>query len=346
MEEFSKDKYMFSKAPSILDVSAQAIKLRDNQISLMVKELFLYKVLLADLVKHIPSNSKRNLILNIAYFVVGESEILEKFKKNRILPFKAISKHTHVTRSFLDSWQEYIITYIVILSNPNYKNIQDYLKVEYTEENNEDSTSLVQLEHKQKYCGMVIKKSKYSNVILTSDGRFIRIKKVSDPVVGVEVEGIQKTGIKNLGIKLAILAVILMFIGISAYRQYSTPVTTVLVATTSDIKFEVNKYDKVIYCYSSYDKGKELINEVHPTDMLLDDALEKCLEYANDNEMIPSDGILITVNGKALEYGELVKTGTYVVDKELDVLINNAGNQHKLKESILRERNIPDETEN
>ena len=47
---------------------------------------------------------------------------------------------------------------------------------------------------------------------------------------------------------------------------------------------------------------------------------------------------MITVNGKALEYGKLQETANYVADKKLNVLMNNAGNQHKLLDNVLRQR--------
>lgn len=343
MGEFLKNKYEFSKSASVLDVSAEAIKLRENQIFLLEKELFLYRVLLSDLVKNIPNQNQRNLLLNIAYYVIENPNILERFQKKRMLPFRTISKHTHIKISFLDSLQEYIVAYIVILSNPNYKTIQDYIKVQYSENEAKDKGRLVELKAEDECFGMIIKKNKRSNIILTSDGRFEKVKKADEPILGVEIKGIKKKVIKNLGVKIAIVVIFLLFLAYGAYREYTTTVTTIMVNTTSDIKLEVNKLDKVIYAYSSYDKGKVLIDEIKPIDKSIDEALKRCLEFAKNNEMIPNDSILITVNGKALEYGKLTMTGNYILDNQIDVLINNAGNQHKLKESILRERNLLEE---
>lgn len=343
MAEFLRNKYEFSKSVSVLDVSLEAIKLREKQIFLLEKELFLYKVLLSDLVKNIPTQNQRNLLLNIAYFVIDNPEILERFQKKRMIPFRIISKHTHIKASFLDYTQEYIVAYIVILSNPNYKTIQDYIRVQYTEDKSKDKDILLELKPEDECFGMVIKKNKRSNIILTSDGRVEKVKKTDEPIIGVEVKGVKKKGIKNLGVKIAIIVIFLLFLAYAAYREYNTPISTVVINTTSDIKLEVNKLDKVIYAYSSYDKGKILIDEIKPIDKPIDEALKKCLEFSKNNEMIPNDSILITVSGKALEYGKLTMTGNYILDNEIDVLINNAGNQHKLKESILRERNISEE---
>lgn len=145
MTNFSRSKYMFSKSPSSVKNDESSLKIREKQISLLVKEIFLYKVLLKDLISHMPSEEQRNVLLNVAYYIVENEEIFSKFEKNRILPIATLSRNTHIDPSFLESWQEYIITYTIILSNPNYKTIQDYLKVEYKDAHQDDGKNIMDL---------------------------------------------------------------------------------------------------------------------------------------------------------------------------------------------------------
>lgn len=341
MVQFNRSKYVFSKSPSNVKNDDNSLKNRSNQISLLVKEIFLYKVLLKDLVSHIPSSEQKNLLINIAYYVIEEQEIFLKFQKRRLLPISLISKKTHIDSNFIETWQEYIVTYIIILSNPNYKDIQDYFKVEYNDDKSKNANQYngLTLIEKPKTVGIIVKINKKSNIILTSDGRFIKInRKEQEEKLGEEVYGIPKKVPKNVGLKISIVFMFVLFIVFAIYKQYTTPVSTIIVSSGIQVKYEVNKFDKVIYVYSVDDLGKELLTSTDPMDKTVDEALKSCIQYYNDNKLVSSSGILITVNGEALEYGKLSETGNYIADTGLNVLMNNAGSQHKLLDNILRQR--------
>ena len=49
MAEFNRNKYIFSSTPAIIEVGEGA-RIREKQISFMLKELFLYKILVKDLI--------------------------------------------------------------------------------------------------------------------------------------------------------------------------------------------------------------------------------------------------------------------------------------------------------
>ena len=44
MEEFNRNKYIFSSSPAIIEVGEEVRRIREKQISFMLKELFLYKI--------------------------------------------------------------------------------------------------------------------------------------------------------------------------------------------------------------------------------------------------------------------------------------------------------------
>lgn len=339
MAQFKRNKYVFSKSPSNVKNDENSLKIRSNQISLLVKEIFLYKVLLKDLVSHIPSSEQKNMLLNIAYYVIEDEEVFSKLQKRRLLPIGLISRKTHIDSNFIETWQEYIITYIIILSNPNYKDIQDYLKVEYSDDKSKNQYNGLTLIEKPKTVGIIVKINKKNNIILTSDGKFVKInKKEQEEKLGEEVYGVPKKVPKNIGLKISIVFMFLLFVVFAIYKQYTTPVSTIIVSSSVQVKYEVNKFDKVVYVYSSDDFGKELITSTDPMDKTIDKSLKDCLKYYKDNELISASGILITVNGEALEYGKLQETANFIADAKLNVLMNNAGSQHKLLDNILRQR--------
>ena len=340
MGEFLKDKYIFSSTPAILDVSEKARRLREKQISLMVKELFLYKVLLKDLVGHFPNYKDRNLILNIAYYIKDDVEIFDRIQKRRELPMVLIARKTKVSRTFLEIWQHYIITYVIIVSNPNYKNIQDYLRVEYKGTSN--TIAPFKSNKGELYKGIVLKANKRNNIILTSSGEFIKVEK-SYGIIGKELEAKEKKGLRHYKLQIAIAVVLIFFTALGVYKEYTKVATTLVIATSSQVKFELNRFNKVIYTNSPSEKGRDMINYARPIDQPIDSVLKKCVEYAYDNEMIPNEGILVTVNGEPLKYGILVETGDYIVEKNINMKINNVGQQHKLYESTVNQKEDKDE---
>lgn len=336
MDKFDKGKYVFSNAPSIVDVSEECVKKREKQISLMIKELFLYKVILKDLIAHKPSEEDKNLILNIAYYIINNIELLELFQSKRELPYIKIIRLTGTTKSYLEKWQDYIITYIVLLANPNYKYVQDYFRIEYKENYKE----ILYVENKKhnEFKGIALKVNKRSSIILTSKGDFIKVKSKDSIYVGKEVYAEEKIGFRHIRLKIGILILLLLAIAIGVYSDYKTSVRTILIESTSEIKIQTNRYDKVIYTYAETEKGKNMLSYIDSLDQDLDSVLKNCINYADNNEMIPEKGLLITVTGEPIEYGSLEETGNYIVDKEISIKINNSGNEHKLYDVIVKKR--------
>ena len=346
MELFDRNKYIFSEITAMVDVSERAIKVREKQISLLLKELFLYKVLIKDLITHKPNIMEKNLILNISYYLLRNVELIDKFQKKRELPFNKIASETQVSKGYLEKWQDYIVAYTIILSNPNYKSIQDYLRIEYKNDNTQ-----IAINGKQKsniYKGIIVKDNKRSSVILSSKGEFIKIKKTDDTRIGKEVEGTQKVGVKHIKLKLSIVAVLLLLIAFAGYRQYTKVVRTIIIEASSTIKIQTNRFDNVVYAYSDTEKGRELINIVDPSDKDIDEVMQKTIEYALDNKMIDSTMIfdktnnasgrlLVTVTDEPIKFGKLKLTGEYIVDKKINLVINNAGYQQKLYESTVKQ---------
>jgi hypothetical protein len=324
-----------------VDIGEMAVKLREKQISILLKELFIYKVLLKDLVGHSPNYRDKTIILNIAYYIIEDTEIFEKISKKRELPFGKLGKETGASRAFLEIWQDYILAYVIILSNPNYKYIQDYLRVELKDE----STAIELYQNKKVGTskGLVLKVNGKSAIIMTTSGDFTKIKNTEQLEVGSEGEGRIKKGLTDYKVHIAIATVIIMLVSFGLYKDYNKVRTTVVITCTSQIKFELNRGNTIIYVHTAADKGKNMVATVNPMDENIDIALKACVDYAKNNNMIPDVGLVVTITGVPLKYGVLKETAQYVVDNNIVIKVNNAGNFHNIYE--LAEKTKEDENE-
>lgn len=332
---FKRDKYVFFSAPSMVLVGNDIEKSKSRQISLFLNELSTYNVLLKDLVGFPIKENDRNISLNVAYYIINNEELLNRIIEKKDLPISKISKLTKLKPDYLEKNKDYIIAYYVILNNPNYKCIQDYLRIKLKEEDNVLSIS----NNKEKiHKGLVVKLFRKTAYIITSKGEFYKIKVNDAASVGEIAEGKEKRFFANYKIHISILFFILILIGSGIIVQYRTTESIIVIDTTSSIKMHINKYNKVIYAYSPTDKGKELLNSIDIGNKDIDEAISKTFEYAIKNDMIDlSKKTLITVNGKPFKYGALVKTNKVISEKNIPIIINNAGSQQKLPKYPIEE---------
>ncbi|MDD6794946.1 MAG: anti-sigma factor domain-containing protein [Clostridiaceae bacterium] len=331
MAEFNKFQYSFSKTVGVVDISDKALNERKNQIAIMDKELYSFNVFLKDLVSHKPDERTRNLILNIAYYLVENNKYLDRILEKKELPFIAVHKVTGISRNFLEIWQDYILAYIVILSNPGYKYIQDYLRIE----ENRNSTEIVPIAKAKVddvYKGIVIEIKRKYLIIMTSNGEFIKIKSQEEVSLGEEVRGKEKIGIRHFKVHFAIAMTLILIMACAAYYNYNKVVSTVVVTGTFQIKLELNSNHTVIYSYAPTKKGQDLVDSEKPLDKNIDQVLRDFVKYSKDEDIIPQDGIVVTITGKPLEYGVLIETAKYVYDNDIKINVNNCGSKHNIYE--------------
>ncbi|EKQ52258.1 MULTISPECIES: anti-sigma factor domain-containing protein [unclassified Clostridium] len=332
---FSKNKYVFAAIPSMVLMGSSTEENRNRQIALFLKELNAYNVLLKDLVNFPIRENDRNLALNVAYYLTHNEELLEIISRKKDLPISKISKLIKIKPDYLTKCKDYIIAYYIILSNPNYKGLQDLLKIILKEDNNVRS---IQDKKQQLHKGLVIRASKKTAYIITSKGEFLKIKTSNKVDIGDICEGRKKSTLANFKIHISILLLILIFIGAGIVIEYRRTESIIIIETTSPIKMHVNKFNKVIYTYSPTEKGKELINNTNMLNRDIDDAVANTFEYALSNNMLDlSKKTLITVNGQAIKYGSLIKTNKVISENKIPIAINNAGNQQNLPKYILED---------
>lgn len=339
---FNRNKYVFTSVESMILVGDSAEINRSKQISLFLSELNTYNVLIKDLVNFPLKEIDRNLALNIAYYIYDNEELIKTITQKKDLPFSRLSRLTKIKVEYLEKCRDYIIVYYIILTNPNYRGIQDYFRVKLRENDNIRSIhNKKQAIHK----GVVVRSLKKSAYILTSMGEFIKIKTDSRVNIGEVAEGKEKKLLKHYKLYISILLFFIIIIGSGIVIEYRRTQSIIVIETSSNIVMRVNKFNKVIYAYSPTEKGDKLIESVNMLNKDIDQAMVETFEYALDNQMLEinkeipslSKKILITVNGEPLKYGILIKTSKYVYDNNIPLVINNVGNQQKLPQHFEEE---------
>ena len=329
MDKFHNNKYRFSSTKPLILISDEIIEFRNQQITMLTSELLKYKVLVRDLIKDNVSYSIRNELLNIAMFITSNIELYDKFIKEEDIPVDAIYKATRVDLKYINKYREYIIAYTLILGNPDYKNLQDYIEIaENTEEDLEKD--IIEYEEKNGVDGIVLESSKKNAIVMTSLGEFKKLKFKGTCFRGEEIKSVEKKSLKDYKLYASIVSIFALIFVLSILYKYNNVVSTIVVDTTSQIKLEINGFNRVLNVSSSTEKGNTLIAETGILDNNLDEALFKIMEYANENEMIKDSGTVITITGEALKHNSLEKTSDFVYKEDLKVRLNNDGSEHKL----------------
>ena len=329
MDKFHNNKYRFSSIKPLILISDEIIESRNQQITTLASELLKYKVLIRDLVKDNVSYSTRNELLNIAMFLTSNIELYDDFINKEDIPVDALHILTRVDKKYIQKYREYIIAYILIFGNPNYKNLQDYIQI--VENTDKDlGKDIVEYEESLGIEGIVFENNKKNAIVMTSLGEFKKLKLKEPCFKGEEIKSIEKKGLKDYKLYVSIISIFALIFVLSIIYKYNNIVSTVVVETTSTIKIEINGFNRVLNISSPTEKGKTLISETSVLDNNIDEAVYKIIEYASENEMVKSSGIVVTITGKALKHNTLDKTADFIYKKDLKVRFNNAGSEHKL----------------
>lgn len=329
MSGFQNDKYKFStKSPSSVTLD-DAIEKRAEEIESLKEELLTYKILIKDLAHEYPSYSIRNKILNIAYFIIEDVELFDYLSETKKFPINRLLKRTPVEREFLQAWREYIVAYVVIFSNPNYKYLQEYIQV-VEAINILGVDEISQIMQVSEHRGLILNKGFKSAIILTSKGEFIKVKSGKDNKIGEDIISTEGISIKKYKLQISILlSLIIIILAIGAFN-YRAIDKTIVIDATSAITLEVNKFNRIIDSYSKTEKGTNMLNELKVDNSAIDISIKCILEYELNNDMIPENGIIITVTGSKLKYDALEKTEEFIEEQKIQVRFNNSGDEHKV----------------
>lgn len=335
-EVFNKDKYIFSVKPKMRIINKDKDGAK-KQISFFLKELRLYDVDLEKLYKRDPSYEDRNLMLNLAYYIIENNEIYDDFVKNREIPYKKILQNSMILKAFLEKWRDYICLYTIILANPNYKDLQEYLSIDL-KENKKDIVTLVNKDENDPiFRGLVLRDFKKNSIIITTLGEIINIKNTELSSWGEEISGREKKGLRHYKKEISIgFLILLTIISIFTYL-YLNVNRTVVVKGTSEIKLQVNRFNRVRKITSPTSKGKQLIFSIDAVNDKLDYVVKDTLIYMKKNKMIENNRIIIFVNGKKVKDKDLAAAEQYILDNHIKVLINNCGEEKKINPMLIDE---------
>ena len=333
MDEFQDYKYKFSTFPK-LEVIKEVVDNENliKEIGKLKEELQVYNILIKDLSLDDISYDERNKALNIAYSIIENEDLFEFMNQKKKFIVKKIVKNIPVDKGTVEKLKDYIILYFIILSDPTFKELQDHLNVveainvlaidEIREIKEEDDI----------FNGIIVHKGIINDVILTSKGEVVKVKKNKDLLIGEESKGTQFLNIKKYKLHISILAILVVLSVIITIYAKNNVKNTIIFETTSTITIEINNKNNIIDAYSPTEKGKELINELRLDNDHIDDGLVKILDYATEKEMIPPGGFIVRVTGKPLGYKDLIKVEEHIKKEGLQVKFNNSGDENKVSE--------------
>lgn len=320
---------MFSSLPVLGIISDEIIKARGQQAVDLITDLLEYRILLRDLIiKNIPRAIK-NELLNMAFFITENVEYYDVFLKKKDISIDLLCRNFKKEKSFINRWRDYIVAYTIILGDPRYYYIADYLKI-IEKDDEEIMNPIVDLGNKSEMKGIVLSKKGKTAIVMTSMGGFIKIKLLEEKLLGEEVRGCYKKGIRDYNFYISLFISTLIVLVCILGFTYNKTASTLMIKTTSTIIVEINEFNRVKEIKSSTPKGNKLIEDIDVIDVGLDEALYRIMNYAQSNEMIPNDGISIMVNGDPIKFENLIKTEDFIYVEQINVKFNNAGNEYKL----------------
>lgn len=268
-----------------------------------------------------------------------KKKIIEKIKKKKKIPIRDIAFETNLKEEFIKKYKNYILAYILLFLNNRFSEIVKYLRIEIRELDELSLVPVVDNSDGDLKRGIALHDNEgYGQVIiLTNQGEFLRIIDNSKWKMGNEAVGKKHQGIKRHLNKIIIAAVIGIIVIRVCSIFYNSVSSTILLKTTSEIKIEVNKLDKVVSVYSPTEKGKELVNNLELNNKSVDKVVSEILTYTEKNNMIPQNGtIRVAITGEPLDFEKLKELKETVANQENKngkymLVFNNSGEEITLR---------------
>jgi len=333
MSDFQEYKYKFSTLP-VLEVvkDDKFIENRGEEINRLKDELQKYNILIKDLSFDERTYDERNKALNIAYSIIDNEDLFNFVNKHNRFIINQMRKYLDVEKEVLETLKEYIILYFIILSDPTFVYLQEYLNVVKADEvlAVDEIRELKTEDTIQK--GIVVHKGLINDVILTSKGEVLKIKKDKEVVLGEESSGVEFLNLKKYKLHISILSILVILVLTITVYINNNITNTVIIETTSTIKVELNSKNNIVNTYSKTEKGNKLINSLNLKGTHIDTALVEILNYAISNEMSPSSGFIVRVTGTPLSYKDLADVEEFIKENNLQVKFNNSGDENKVSE--------------
>lgn len=336
-----KDRYRFLYGPQLTLYDATDNDRRAKAVSLYLKELSLYGISLRTLSKHkLPAKLKDEL-LNIAFACAEENLLYSEIKKLRTLPIKKVSTFTYKSKAFIEKWQYYILAYFLLASNKNYEHILNYLNIESKQRldhDNSDANSVVVIEKSTgSVIGLALKVVNRTTYALTPYGDFVKLNADNPPEAkpGIPVMGTIKKDLTFYKYPIIASAFCLIIVVSMLTYFYMKPIRTVIIDANSTVKIGVNSLDRTIEINPLSQNGSKITDSLNLFNKSMDDSIYSILKTARESKIIDEKRVVtIFISGSKVTAPNLIKTGGYVSEYNLKVVVNNNGIEHKLQGSI------------
>lgn len=349
-----KNKYKFVYTQKIIVLEDNFDYNIKEDISLFIKELSLYGVILKDLCKSTPSFDTKNLLLNISFSLLEEKTLTSLIKRNRSLPIKSLSEFTDESPRFIKKWENYLIAYYLIISNPQYNNIKNYLNIQATNvdstenisdesklnsdssKDNATSTALTLYDKSQtnNLCtGILLTSNKNKGIILNCYGEFIRIKLLEEPSsqIGLIVSGAKTNSWRLYKYPLSISVFVIIVLSLIYLLLQNQISTTIILEANASLKINVNMMHKVTKVIPKDSNGKEISSNLNLNGKSIDQSLGLILNKGKELNFIEERStIYIYINGSKLNEKDLSSCETFVKENGIDARINNSGENHNI----------------
>ncbi|SUY47969.1 RNA polymerase sigma factor sigI [Clostridium putrefaciens] len=349
-----ENKYKFVYTQKIIMLEDNFVNKIKDDIYLFIKELSLYGIVLKDLCKSCPPYDVKNQLLNISFSLVENPNITNLIKKDRSLPIKRLSILTDKSPRFISKWENYLIAYYLIISNPQYNNIKNYLNIQATNidliesisnksklnsDSNEDnviSTALTLYDESQSnnLCtGILLISHRNRGIILNSYGEFIRIKLLDEPSsqIGLIVSGIKSKSLKLYRYSLSISIFVLIILSLIYLLLQNQISTTIILEANASLNISVNMMHKVTKVTPKDTNGKEISSSLNLTGKSINQSLELILNKGKELNFIEERStIYIYINGNKLNKNDLSSCESFVKQNRIDARINNSGENHNI----------------
>lgn len=316
-----KDKYIFLERPAMEIYNKNEILLRQEEITIFLNELKLFKVKLLDLTQEVPEKSTRNLLLNAAIILNDDKKLLEKFLVRRKIPRTILSKVIEEPIYELQKWNGYLVAYTLLLQEGKYNLLKKYLQ--YSLKENADSFPKENLF----FSGIGIKSLKNRTILLTSQGEFILIKDTTGRIA--EVMTGTRTLIKK-GWQKPLLFILLaaVLLGVFAHNFSQNVQNTIIIKAVGEVKMEYNSFGNMVSIKGINGTGKKFVDKAVFINNDIDTTVAEIIEQAYIQEVIKEkDEITLLISGPPLQNDSFRQGRTHdrILSYQLNCKINNNG---------------------
>ncbi|WP_050355872.1 anti-sigma factor domain-containing protein [Gottschalkia purinilytica] len=169
--------------------------------------------------------------------------------------------------------------------------------------------------------GIVMESNKNYIVVLTDDGQFVKLRaKNNPPKVGEIYIGKEVTSIRKFVSVASILFCLLFGTGVYAYN---TPTSSIIIGNSSDIKIEVNMFNRIIKTTPLNDKGNEILKSVNVKHKPIDKGI-KIIDSKNEKNSTQNKN-----NPIKKESNEINKGSNKINNKDKEIDYKEVDNKDK-----------------